>query len=113
MATYCFRCTLCDETLSAPTTDITTFPLQGVDFHHWVRDYRAENVGVSVVNLQREREAGGKEGLKRLFLPHNDDYKGPGDPDGTKGMRKWREENQPAASNKNPAWPGFVDKKTF
>jgi hypothetical protein len=77
------------------------------------RNYRAESVGVNVQQLKNERELGGREGYKRLFLPSNDEFKGPGDPDGTKGMRKWREEHQPKPGNKTPDWPGTVDKKVM
>lgn len=108
MATYCFRCPECNERFQVSSRD-TRECSQG---HEMVRDYQAENVGVQVAALKTEREEG-KEGLKRLFLPHNDDFKGPGDPDGTAGMRQWRETHQPKAGNKNPAWPGHVDKKVW
>jgi hypothetical protein len=76
-----------------------------------VRDYRAENVGVVGLELMKaEREAGSKEAYDRLFLPHNDDFKGPGDPDGTIGMRAWRDNHQPRPSNHAPRWPGTVEK---
>lgn len=38
------------------------------------------------------------EEAARLFLPTTEDFKSPEDPDGTKGLRKWREEHAP----KNP-----------
>lgn len=108
MATYCYTCKGCGCLA-------TTQAYSNVPTCHgpMVRDYKSEAVGVAVVGLQREREAGGKEGLKRLFLPHNDDFKGPGDPDGLKGMREWRENNQPASGNKRPEWPGDVEKRVM
>ena len=112
VATYCFRCTNCGATGSFASREVPEW-CGYCETASVIRDYRAENVGVAVVGLQREREVGGSEAMKRLFLPHNDDFKGPGDPDGVKGMREWRENNQPAGSNKRPHWPGDVEKKVM
>lgn len=112
MATYCFRCPDCgattDQERREPAPSCFCLGRPQMD-----RDYRAESVGVAVANLKHEREAGGKDGYKRLFLPHNDDFKGPGDPDGTKGMREWRETHQPKPGNKSPDWPGTVEKRVM
>lgn len=78
-----------------------------------VRDYRAENVGIAVQQLKDERSAGGREGYDRMFLPSNDDFKGPGDPDGTSGMRAWRDQHEPKDTNKKPRWPGSVERKVM
>jgi hypothetical protein len=110
MATYVFRCDSCRTRWELTDRDAPGCFNCGARL---VRDYRAENVGVAVESLKQERENGGKEGLKRLFLPHNDDFKGPGDPDGTKGMREWRETHQPKAGNKSPDWPGHVEKQVM
>lgn len=75
------------------------------------RDYKAERVGVQVVQLQRDREANGTKGYQELFLPTNKDFAGPNDPDGTKGMRDWRERHAPSDGNKHPKWPGEVERK--
>lgn len=112
MTVYCFTCPSCGVTW--------THPERGIAGDQCVcgngrirRDYRAENVGVAVQQLKMEREAGSKEAYDRLFLPTNDDFKGPGDPDGTKGMRAWRDEHQPRPTNKNPRWPGTVEKRVW
>lgn len=75
------------------------------------RDYGAEGVGLgSGVKVSRD---GTVRDSAALFLPDNRDFAGPGDPDGNKGMREWREEHTPRDSNKKPYWPGAVDKRTF
>jgi hypothetical protein len=71
------------------------------------RDYRSEAVGINVVDLKRTREHPIEEYAAK-FLPTNDDFAGPKDPEGRKGMAKWREEHTPADSNKRPYWPGEV-----
>jgi len=76
-----------------------------------VRDYRAEAVGIGAgVRVSR---AGTMKDQRELFLPTNRDFAGNGDPDGTKGMREWRENNAPADGNSKPSWPGQVDKKVW
>lgn len=76
-----------------------------------LRDYKAEGVGIgSGVRVSRD---GLVSDQARLFLPTNDDFKGPGDPDGTKGMAQWRESHAPRPGNKKPFWPGEVERKVF
>lgn len=59
----------------------------------YIRDYRAESFGVGVgVRVSRD---GTVRDQARLFLPGNDEFKGPDDPDGTKGAREWLESHQP------------------
>lgn len=111
MATYCFRCRDCGQRTASDSREVGSLPAAAE--HAWARDYRSENVGVAVQQLKNEREHGGTKGYDSLFLPTNKDFAGPGDPDGTKGMRQWRDEHQPKAGNKNPRWPGEVEKRTF
>lgn len=108
MATYCFRCPV-GHKLQLNDRDV---PACGCG-RALQRDYRAESVGVAVTALRNEREHGGREGVKNLFLPTNRDFAGPGDPDGSAGMREWRDTHQPKAGNKNPDWPGSVEKKVW
>lgn len=75
------------------------------------RDWKAEGVGVgSGVRVSRD---GTLLDQAHLFLPDNNEFKGPGDPDGTKGMRAWHERHAPAEGNKNPVHPGRVDRRVF
>jgi len=111
LATYCFRCRNCGAVTTASTQSMGQYVCYCGS--SWVRDYRAENVGVAVQMLKDEREAGGRAGYDNLFLPNNDDFKGKGDPDGTKGMRNWRETHQPKDTNHKPRWPGTVEKKVM
>lgn len=69
------------------------------------RDYRAENVGVQVAGLRAERERGGSSAVRDLFLPTAKELAGPGDPDGTKGIREWNETHDPKPGNKRPMRP--------
>jgi hypothetical protein len=108
VATYCYRCKGCGASFNVPTHGLEETPCPTCGSCCLTRDYRAENVGVATVVLKNEREMGSK--YKDLFLPSNKDFAGPGDPDGTKGMRNWRETHQPKAGNKNPDWPGTVDR---
>lgn len=75
------------------------------------RDYAAENVGVAVAELKRDREARGDEA--RILLPTNEEFASAKDPEGTKGMRAWREAHEPKTVNKRPKWPGEVEKKVM
>lgn len=83
MATYCFRCTQCGNQVThgariAPTCHGTM-----------VRDWRSENVDIgSGVRVSRD---GTTKDISRLFLPSADEFVGPNDPDGSKGIRKWNE----------------------
>lgn len=93
--TYCFRCLACDYRLETsvrlpePTHSHPTFDAR------MVRDYRAEGVGIGAgVRISRD-EFGGLEARAAAFLPTPDDFKGPGDEDGMKGLRAWRDEHEP------------------
>lgn len=110
MATYCYRCPECGARAETPHR-VAPYCYRGCP-EQMGRDYRAERVGVAVENLRREREHT-KEEYARAFLPTNDDYKSASDPDGTKGMRAWREQFSPAADNKRPYYPGEVEKKVM
>jgi hypothetical protein len=69
------------------------------------RDYRAENVSMATVQLQRERERGGSSAVRDLFLPTAKELAGPGDPDGSKAIRDWNDNHEPRAGNKRPMRP--------
>jgi hypothetical protein len=112
MAVYCFKCKMCGAratSLQVPEGAVW----RCCDTPYIIRDYQAEAVGHSIGNLRAEREQGSKAAYDRLFLPSNKDFAGPGDPDGKKGMRDWRNTHQPKAGNKAPRWPGDVDKQVF
>lgn len=70
-----------------------------------VRDYRAESVGFAVGTLKRERERGGSSAIRDTFLPTAADYAGPGDPDGSKGIREWNDTHDPRPGNSKPLRP--------
>lgn len=93
--TYCYRCTTCGDRFERSFT--VTGHCNGLD--DVVRDYRAENAGVSgMVQLKRERDMGGREAYRDQFLPTAKDYESPSDPDGSKGIRKWNDEHTPHSS---------------
>lgn len=105
---YCYRCPTCGATREVSTREVQVCENLCDEM---VRDYRAENVGVgSGVRVSRD---GTVRDQARLMLPTNDDFKGPGDPDGTKGMRRWHDRFQPAADNPRPASVGEIDKRVF
>ena len=75
------------------------------------RDWATEGVGVGQgVRVSRD---GTLSDQAHLFLPTNDEFKGPGDPDGTRGMRAWHEHHEPRADNPRPVHPGRVEKRSF
>jgi hypothetical protein len=76
------------------------------------RDYRAEGVTPNTAALARERGGQDIEWFKQNFLPTADEFAGPGDPDGSKGLTKWNDEHGPKDSNKAPARP-TVPKRVF
>lgn len=101
---YCFVCPLCSRRTEAnvrdPAPTCTGPYTDGSYGNHFEqemrRDYAAEGVGIgSGVRVSRD---GTVADQARLFLPDNDDFKGPGDPDGTRGAREWHEINQPKSS---------------
>lgn len=107
--TFCFRCPFCEFRVETQTrVPEPLCPLHGAST---VRDWKAEGVGVgSGVKVSRD---GLLADQARVFLPTNTEMAGPGDPDGTKGMRDWREKHAPKADNRKPFWPGEVERKVF
>jgi hypothetical protein len=103
---FVFKCKVCGARAEVPSRDAPICCEAQM-----VRDYRAEGVGLGS-GVRASREPNIHE-QAALFLPTNDDFKGPGDPDGTKGMRAWREAHGPREGNKKPYWPGEVEKKVF
>ena len=95
--TYCFRCRTCGARYEGRTPG-TAGELDAACRYcagPIVRDYRAEAVGIgSGVRVSRD-QFGGLEARAAAFLPTPDDFKGPGDPDGMKGLRSWRDEHEP------------------
>jgi hypothetical protein len=112
MPTYCFRCYRCGASLQRPDDRQPLACPADVYHGYMMRDYRAENVGVgSGVRVSRD---GTVAEQARLILPDNAQFKGPGDPDGTKGMREWHEKFQPSADNPRPAQtPGRIERRSF
>lgn len=90
MAQYTFACPECGkyECVEAP---VATGPRAPVCHGPMKRNYRADGIRSNLRDLKREREGFTKE----LFLPTAEDYKSPGDPDGTKGLRQWDEDHSP------------------
>jgi hypothetical protein len=86
---YCFRGTDCDETLEKHER-ATPVCSHGVDMR---RDWKAEGVGIGTgVRVSR---TGTDREMAQLFLPDNNEFAGPGDPDGKKGAREWLDTHQP------------------
>jgi len=107
---YCYSCPKCGYGFEVKNRDVRTCPAcMKADL---VRDYRAENVGVSLVEVKKLREHPQEEYAAKM-LPTNADFASPSDPEGKKGMRQWRDEHRPKEGNKRPFWPGEVEKKTF
>lgn len=95
MRRYCFRCPGCGLRFEDVDPDPLR-PCPACGGGPVNRDYRAE--GFSVGPGVRDIRGMSHEEAARLFLPTTEDFKSPEDPDGTKGLRKWREEHVP----KNP-----------
>lgn len=113
MATYCHSCKNCGYSVQLVGIQVwgdSPCPACGVDAMR--RDYRAEGVGVQVVQLQRERERGGRAAVRDTFLPTAKDFESPGDPDGSKGIRNWAEEHGPREGNTKPLYPD-IPKRSF
>lgn len=105
MAIYCFKCPQCGTSFESIHREARHCNVPGL------RDYRAEAVGIgSGVRVSRD---GTRMDQARLFLPDNKDFAGPGDPDGTKGMRDWHEKFEPRSDNPSPVVPGRIERKTF
>jgi hypothetical protein len=119
MAAYSYICPACGETLTVrapisegPPEEVACPAHDNRDTYIAMkRDYQADNVGLGNVSELRKTREG--EGSEHLFLPSNKDFESPKDPDGTTGMRKWRENHAPRPSNKRPAWPGSVERKVY
>jgi hypothetical protein len=113
MATFCYKCKSCGTRFNGTTPgtagemDLPCVVCGGAI----TRDYKAEGVGVNVAMLRDTRD--GTSAYDRVFLPDNKDFAGPKDPDGTKGMREWRDTHQPRDTNHAPRWPGTVEKKVM
>lgn len=109
MITYCYRCKDCGQALTGTDRELNDGAVHCVT--PIIRDYRAEAVGLGHgVKVSRD---GTLADQKRLFLPDNDEFKGPGDPDGKKGMREWHENFAPKADNPRPVNVGEIEKRVF
>ena len=114
--TYLFTCRLCGYVVETNVREPVPWckhpggPRAAIE--PMSRDYRAEAASPQVANLKREREAGGPSAVRDMFLPTAKEYESPSDPDGSKGIRKWAEEHQPADGNKRPSYPD-IPKKSF
>jgi hypothetical protein len=108
MATFCFKCDGAHDAACRTTVELLVPDASAMNKgrpHHFVRDWQRENVGFQTLQLKRERETGGSSAVRDLFLPKAADYAGPGDPDGSKGIRQWNDEHAPSSSNKRPLRP--------
>ena len=108
--TYVFRCDVCGERAEQSAREPVPWCIHRElaivrPIEPMRRDYRAENVAPQVVQLKREREAGGSSAVRDLFLPKAKDFESPSDPDGSKGIRQWNDEHGPREGNKNPLRP--------
>jgi hypothetical protein len=103
LSTYCFVCRNCGLRFTA-NTRAPEIPYC-CDEPVLARDYRGERVGIAVAGLRAEREQGGSSAVRDLFLPTADEMAGPGDPDGSKGIREWNETHDPKPGNKRPSRP--------
>lgn len=96
MRTYCFKCRICGYRTEG----------YGPAWHcesDMARDYAAENFGVGAG--VRVSKTGTNRDQAKLFLPQAKDYAGPGDPDGSKGLRAWNESHGPKSGNTRPVRP--------
>lgn len=123
MALYTYLCPACGESTEVlrpmavgPPDEVLCVMHEGGEKVAMARDYQADSPRLgNVSELRNAREAGGLANQAKLFLPDNDEFAGPGDPDGTKGMREWRETHRPKteSGNKKPFWPGTVERKVY
>ena len=111
-AVYLFRCRDCGRRHAGFDPDPKLLACESCG-SPVIRDYRAEGVndGASA-KLKREREGKGDAYMRDQFLPTAKDYAGPGDPDGSKGLREWNDTHGPREGNKNPLRPE-VPKRVF
>jgi hypothetical protein len=107
---FCFKCVECGARFEQRERE----PAPACIRHelYMVRDYKAEGVGIgSGVRVSRD---GTVSEQAKQFLPDNSEFAGPGDPDGTKGMREWHETHQPKESvRRQVQLPGHIEKKSF
>ncbi len=92
--TYVWRCVVCGSQREGNSPDgiAVAGSERCCELMTLKRDFRAEGVGIgSGVRVSRD---GTLHEQSKLFLPGNEDFKGPGDPDGTKGMREWHDTHQ-------------------
>ena len=111
--TYCFKCPECgarQETRAYDTVPWCLFDHGQAGAGPMARDYRTEAAAPATLQLKREREAGGRSAIRDLFLPTTEDFKGPSDPDGEKGLRAWADETKPKDGNTKPLWPEMKKK---
>lgn len=96
--TYCYKCTTCGareehESDGPEMVCCSACMLRTGEWLDMTRDYKAESVGIGAgVKVSRD---GTSLDQARLFLPSNDEFKGPGDEDGKKGARKWLDDHAP------------------
>lgn len=96
MATYCFKCPRCSERLETNRREpepvcINNTHLSGETM---VRDYSSEGVQLGA-GTRPSRTDDALARKQRLILPDAEEFKAPDDPDGTKGLREWRDNFQP------------------
>jgi len=104
VAVYVFRCLNCGAPFESKNIN-TQQPVFCCAYPMLKRDYRAEGVGFAVAKLARQRKDATDTEMRDLFLPTADEFIGPDDPDGSKGIEKWNDEHVPAEGNYNPIRP--------
>lgn len=71
-------------------------------------------VGFGVGSGVKVSRDGTDHELAELFLPNNDEFISPSDPDGTKGMRNWHETHRPKeGAGDRSLVPGRIDRKVM
>lgn len=117
MAAYSYLCPACGTTQEVRRPMAEGPPVEVLCYEHgdrlvsMKRDYQADRPGLgNITELRTARENGD---TSSLFLPTNKDFASKSDPDGTTGMREWRDNHAPRSSNKRPAWPGQVERKVY
>lgn len=105
MATYVFSCRDCGASFELSMSSIGEQPCAACGKPTLRRDYRAENVGFSIAAIRGGGATTTNAEMRDLFLPKAEEFAGPDDPDGSKGLDKWNESHEPAESNTNPIRP--------
>jgi hypothetical protein len=105
--TFCWTCRECENRTTTSSRDLVP-----VCHGSMRRDWFLEGVGVGAgVRVSRD---GSQREQAELFLPNNDEFAGPGDPDGTKGMREWHAAHRGKDGSADRSLvPGRIDKRTF